>query len=371
MVKNFKGQVKISDVQAEFDALIKMLNDTVDEYNNMDSIQDIDYTKGGSTLAPMNYTLTVGGLKQFMQIMDGYCFGVRVFKTAENQCRPTAGILVTKDKFYRIPTDVVNGYGTKLYYNPTQNKCIVGGTTSQTQNVVFPNATSNTNPFTVSGSYNSANTYKALQTTSSNTGGWEIGKYTNTGWGFSNITKTVGDSKVYDVQASMFDIRFTFSYKTNFTIKAGTVLSYELTASKAGTNIGGLTYGLMAFYGLGINNTNTLHIGGVDGGAAADSRYSFNVTYPATNKIRISYTFKKDVTCKSITIGVAPFMALSGNAQNDTTFYIQNCKFTGTVQADVTVEDNDDHEGLYKIADLNWLKTSSDKLWLNDLPNSM
>ena len=58
MVKQFKGEVKISDVQAEFDTLVNRINKMVDAYNGTNQvITNIDYTKGGSNLAPSGYTL--------------------------------------------------------------------------------------------------------------------------------------------------------------------------------------------------------------------------------------------------------------------------------------------------------------------------
>ena len=40
MVKNFKGLVKVSDVQNEFDKLVQGLNTSVDEYNNIDELAE-------------------------------------------------------------------------------------------------------------------------------------------------------------------------------------------------------------------------------------------------------------------------------------------------------------------------------------------
>ena len=72
MVKQFKGEVKISDVQTEFDTLVNRINKMVDAYNGTNQvITNIDYTKGGSNLAPSGYTLTVGGIKQALKSLDG------------------------------------------------------------------------------------------------------------------------------------------------------------------------------------------------------------------------------------------------------------------------------------------------------------
>ena len=68
--KNFKGQVKISDVQETFNEIVNRTNEMLEFYNSSEGVQDIDYTKGSPTLAPSGYTLTVGGLKQAMKFED-------------------------------------------------------------------------------------------------------------------------------------------------------------------------------------------------------------------------------------------------------------------------------------------------------------
>ena len=62
--KYFNGQVKIADVKEAFDDIVKMTNTVATVYNASKAIEAIDYTKGGTTLAPSGYTLTVGGFKQ-------------------------------------------------------------------------------------------------------------------------------------------------------------------------------------------------------------------------------------------------------------------------------------------------------------------
>lgn len=372
MVKNFKGIVKISDVKNEFDSLVETLNSAVDTYNNIDSIKEIDYNKAGSTLGQLGYTLTIGGLKQFMQIYDGYCFGCRVFKVGNNVCKPTGGILVTRDKFYKIPTELVNGYGTKLFYNPTTKKCLVGGTVKKVENITFPSATNNNTPFSVSSSYNSNTAYKALSTQTGLNVGWNMGIMDNTLFGATNILQYMADNKnKKDIAASYFKRRLTFSYKNTLIVKAGTTFSYDIVPSK-NYRIPSLLVA-NSFFALGINNSNTLQISGVDGSAYANDIYSFNVTAPTSATIRVSYKFKKDVTFKSLTLGIAPYILWAGygNAQNSTNILVQNGRFTGTVQAITEIVDDGTGDNVYKIADLNWEKTTGDKLWLNDLPNTM
>ena len=61
--KDFKGQVKISDVQKAFDNLVDRINNSIDTYNESSYVTDINYNDVSEELAPLNYTLSVGGLK--------------------------------------------------------------------------------------------------------------------------------------------------------------------------------------------------------------------------------------------------------------------------------------------------------------------
>ena len=46
MVRNFKGVVKVADVQEEFDALLNKINTAIDLYNSSLNIEDIDFDEG-------------------------------------------------------------------------------------------------------------------------------------------------------------------------------------------------------------------------------------------------------------------------------------------------------------------------------------
>lgn len=118
MVKKFRGQVKISDVQSEFDAIVNRINDMVDAYNESEGVKDIDYTVGGDTLAPAGYTLTIGGLKQVMNTMDGLVCGAKPIRLSANKVRLTDGILITKNGFFRLPqTEITPIQGKTIFYN--------------------------------------------------------------------------------------------------------------------------------------------------------------------------------------------------------------------------------------------------------------
>ena len=123
VIKLFKGQVKIADVKAAFDEIIEKVNTMITDYNNSSYIQDIDYSVAGSTLAPSGYTLTVGGMKQFMDSCDGSVVGGKPFKVDSNRFKMSTGLLVTKNGIYRLPDSVLDiptdkQYRT-VYYNTT------------------------------------------------------------------------------------------------------------------------------------------------------------------------------------------------------------------------------------------------------------
>lgn len=107
-IKLFKGQVKISDVQAALDEVMERVNNIITTYNNSSYVKDIDYTVGGSTLGSSGYTLTVGGMKQFMKACDGYVSGAKPFKVSGTELKMTTGMLVAKNGIFRLPDTVIN-----------------------------------------------------------------------------------------------------------------------------------------------------------------------------------------------------------------------------------------------------------------------
>lgn len=126
VIKLFKGQVKVADVKAAFDEIIEKINTIITNYNQSSYIQDIDYSVGGDSLAPSGYTLTVGGMKQFMSSCDGCVVGAKPFKVSDSKFKLTTGILVTKYGIYRLPDSTLDiptnkSYRT-LYYNISDNK---------------------------------------------------------------------------------------------------------------------------------------------------------------------------------------------------------------------------------------------------------
>ena len=373
MVKNFKGIVKVSDVQNEFDKLVKGLNTSVDEYNNIDEVKNIDYNKAGSLLGQLGYTLTIGGLKQFMQIYNGFCFGCKVFKTGNNQCKPTGGILVTEDKFYRIPTDIVSGHGSMLFYNPKTDKCLLGGTTKVTKQVSIPAATSNNKPWTITTNYSQSTAWKGVNYN-------QYGK-NKSGWSLGNMRDafTSGDLQK---EGSSIDrnkctrwIELKYPTKLTYTKSNNAILSICLCTPK-----------LQPFNGSFVLGTLSV---GFDSNILVNHFFTNNTTDWGTNGVKcgqldantflIQFRIAKDKAISFNRISIAiPQMVILNNAIDaagsypTTPLLMQAIGIYGdNPTTTVTVLDNDTHDDVYKIADLNWEKTSSDKLWLNDLPHSM
>lgn len=122
MVKKFAGQVKVADVQAAFDEVVGRVNYLVDSYNGQAFVKDIDYTVGGTTLAPAGYTLTTGGYKQFLNACEGCVVGCKPIRTDDNHFKVTAGMLVARNGIHKLPDSVLPIPTDKtlrsLYYNP-------------------------------------------------------------------------------------------------------------------------------------------------------------------------------------------------------------------------------------------------------------
>ena len=129
MVKQFKGEVKISDVQAEFDALVGRINKMVDAYNGTNQvITNIDYTKGGSNLAPSGYTLTVGGIKQALKSLDGHVVGGKCFYNTATTVKMSDGLLFTKGGVFRLPDSILDrpSNGNSIWYDTNTQKYVWG-----------------------------------------------------------------------------------------------------------------------------------------------------------------------------------------------------------------------------------------------------
>lgn len=180
MVKNFKGLVKITDVQEAFDDIISTMNTNIDKYNNALEIQDIDYTKGANTLAPLGYCLTAGGLKQFLEIYDGWAFGFKAYRLSSTSVKVTGGIIVHDGTMTRVADQIVNGSGTMLYYNPKTGKLEFAGQKTIESSYSLPSLSSNTSYGAITANTNANNAWKITQPYKDITSNDELTKY---GWG--------------------------------------------------------------------------------------------------------------------------------------------------------------------------------------------
>lgn len=116
--KDFKGQVKISEVKESLDNLVNGVNKQIDLYNTSDYVQDIDYNIGAPDLAPLNYTLSVGGLKKFLNAYNGCVVGCKAFNIG-GQYAVTDGIMFLQDGCHRIPAQVIPSLPKTLEYSPS------------------------------------------------------------------------------------------------------------------------------------------------------------------------------------------------------------------------------------------------------------
>lgn len=117
MVRNFKGVVKISDVQEEFDNLLNSINNSIDLYNSGLNADEIDYNNGGDELASQGYTLSIGGLKSVLSAYDGAVIGSKVFKDSSGKFIVSEGLYIKDGTVIRLPSKPVNGNGNIVYYN--------------------------------------------------------------------------------------------------------------------------------------------------------------------------------------------------------------------------------------------------------------
>lgn len=116
--KNFKGQVKISDVKECFDDLTNRINSLIDKYNASSYVTDINYNNVSPELAPVNYTLSVGGLKKILDAYDGCVLGTKVFRVSNNLCI-TDGLLIRRNGCIHLPSAIIPKQGKYLFYSPS------------------------------------------------------------------------------------------------------------------------------------------------------------------------------------------------------------------------------------------------------------
>lgn len=138
-IKDFKGQVKIEDVQAAFDEMVGRINHIIDVYNESEDLGSLDFTKGKPVLGPSGYTLTIGALKTLLSAYNGAVFGCRVFKVSQNTFVITEGLIILDTGFRRIMSQVLsgNGNGKVIYDKSNDAVSIISKDTSLTDNQIL------------------------------------------------------------------------------------------------------------------------------------------------------------------------------------------------------------------------------------------
>lgn len=142
----FKGQVKIEDVSNQLDLLTDGINRMIDTYNDAGYVTDIDLNDVSSELSPMDYTLSVGGLKKVLDAYDNTVIGCNVFTDSKKEnLYISSGLLLTRKGGYGLPSAVIKNKGqTEIWYSPSK-KQYVGDSASIVTETSFtmPNMTSN------------------------------------------------------------------------------------------------------------------------------------------------------------------------------------------------------------------------------------
>ncbi|MCM1324142.1 MAG: hypothetical protein NC218_08265 [Acetobacter sp.] len=122
MTYQFKGQVKVSEIQSAFDDMIARVNALREKYTEALGAANYNIAIGGSELGPNRYTLSVGGLKTILAAMNGQVFNSRVFKY-NNRLFVSNGLYVEDTDVISLPAGVVSGTAGKyIYFNITSKQ---------------------------------------------------------------------------------------------------------------------------------------------------------------------------------------------------------------------------------------------------------
>lgn len=111
MAKVFKGQVKISDIQEEFDRIVTSLNEQITKYNTaLEGATSEKYSVGKPTLSANGYVLSIGGLKVLLNCYKECVLGAKVYKINDTKAIITKGIFIGSDgqTIFNLPQSTVN-----------------------------------------------------------------------------------------------------------------------------------------------------------------------------------------------------------------------------------------------------------------------
>lgn len=126
MAKVFKGQVKVSDIKAEFDRIVTSLNEQITKYNTaLEGATSEKYSVGKPTLSANGYVLSVGGLKVLLNCYRGCTLGAKVYKINNTKAIITKGIYIKTDgqTIFNLPQTTINITNkTRVIYYDLNNK---------------------------------------------------------------------------------------------------------------------------------------------------------------------------------------------------------------------------------------------------------
>lgn len=145
--KKFKGKVKISDIEQAFNKVITYINDFISYINNSIDLLDeesenkIDVTKGSNTLPASEYCLTIGALKQVLEVYDDTNIGGITVKDPLNSGRAIVfpSLIIQKDSGISvIPQTIVDkptqqeiednpDLGSSIYYDTSSGNIVDTG----------------------------------------------------------------------------------------------------------------------------------------------------------------------------------------------------------------------------------------------------
>ena len=108
-INDFRGQVKVADVQASFDEIVNRINSAIATYKGAQELENIDYTKGSPKLGAAGYTLTVGGLKSILRAYEGCTIGAKAYKVSDGESVLSDGLHIRNGRPYRIKSQLVKG----------------------------------------------------------------------------------------------------------------------------------------------------------------------------------------------------------------------------------------------------------------------
>lgn len=141
----FKGQVKIEDVEGQLNLITDKINHMIDNYNELGYVDNIDLNDVSPELSPMDYTLSVGGLRKVLDAYDGTVHGCTVFTDDKKEnLYISPGLLFTRNGTVALPSAVIKNEGqSDIWYSPSKKQYVGSSVTViETKPFALPKFTS-------------------------------------------------------------------------------------------------------------------------------------------------------------------------------------------------------------------------------------